>query len=403
MVAVNTLNGLTQGVAVQSASSLEVPLAVDEDDIALAGSVDVLVSAHLMVVGRLSPASLGGGVAVPVGVGLGGGIISDSEQLVVGVVGIVDAAVVGHLGNVSDVGAAVLVDGGVVAQLVSVLGRGDNIAGAAETVHADIQRNGSLDIDMVDSSDGDVVLNAAVIGSDARVLFLRRRSLFRNLGIVVQVDVELGAHGGVFVAGSVNTVCFGVVADLGLISSTVVPVHLAVCFLAVGNLDEVLQLAAVALGGGVDAVLANGVVGTAHDVGGRDGLEASSVLVGVGDGTVIVHLVEGLRADAVDGGGVQHCLIVGMIGNHSVVSGLLKILCSECSDRRHAAGGHCHAQNGRGNALITFHWKSSFQKMCLCYSIHPIRRLFLHTAAVKEVWSKSVRPKLYFVQPWSCP
>ena len=176
-----------------------------------------------------------------------------------------------------------------------------------------------------------------------------------ELGIVVQVDVELGAHGGVFVAGSVNTVCLGVVADLGLISGTVVPVHLAVCFLAVGNLDEVLQLAAVALGGGVDAVLANGVVGTAHDVGGRDGLEASSVLVGVGDGTVIVHLVEGLRADAVDGGGVQHCLIVGMIGNHSVVSGLLKILCSECSDRRHAAGGHCHAQNGRGNALITFH------------------------------------------------
>ena len=256
---------------------------------------------------------------------------------------------------------------------------------------------------MVDSSDGDVVLNATVIGSDARVLFLRRRSLFRNLGIVVQVDVELGAHGGVFVGSSVNTVCLGVVADLGLISSTVVPVHLAVCFLAVGNLDEVLQLAAVALGGGVDAVLANLVVGTAHDVGGRNGLEASSVLVGVGDGTVIVHLVEGLRADAVDGGGVQHCLIVGMIGNHSVVSGLLKILCSECSDRRHAAGGHCHAQNGRGNALITFHWKSSFQKMCLCYSIHPIRRLFLHTAAVKEVWSKSVRPKLYFVQPWPCP
>ena len=152
VVAVNALNGLAQGIAVQSASSLEVPLAIDEDDIALSGSVDVLVSTHLMVVGRLSPASLGGGVAVPVGVGLGGGIISDSEQLVVGVVGIVDAAVVGHLGNVSDVGAAVLVDGGVVAQLVSVLGRGDNIAGAAETVHADIQRNGSLDIDMVDST-----------------------------------------------------------------------------------------------------------------------------------------------------------------------------------------------------------------------------------------------------------
>ena len=41
--------------------------------------------------------------------------------------------------------------------------------------------------------------------------------------------------------------------------------------------------------------------------------------------------------------------------------------------------------------------------MCLCYSIHPIRRLFLHTAAVKEVWSKSVRPKLYFVTTMVMP
>ena len=217
-----------------------------------------------------------------------------------------------------------------------------------------------------------------------------------NLGVVVQVDVELGGHGRVFVGSSVNTVCLGVVADLSLISSTVVPVHLAVCLLAISNLDEVLQLAAIALGGGVDAVLANGVVGTAHDVGGRDGLEASGVLVGVGDRTVIVHLVEGLGADAVHGGRVQHRLIVGMIGDGAVVSRLLEILSGECRDRGHAACDHRHAKNGAGNTLKTFHRKSSFQrKRFVVIPIHPIRFQFLHTSIIKEVWLTLRTPPLH--------
>lgn len=90
MVLVDSLHSLAQLVAGQSTSGLEVPLATEVDDVALTGSVDMLISQGL-VDSRLLPTLSGGGVAVPVGVGLAGGIVSDGEQLVVGVVGIVDA------------------------------------------------------------------------------------------------------------------------------------------------------------------------------------------------------------------------------------------------------------------------------------------------------------------------
>lgn len=55
MVLVDSLHSLAQLVAGQSTSGLEVPLAIDVDDVALTGSVDMLISQGL-VDSRLLPA-----------------------------------------------------------------------------------------------------------------------------------------------------------------------------------------------------------------------------------------------------------------------------------------------------------------------------------------------------------
>ena len=355
MVLVDSLHSLAQLVAGQSTSGLEVPLAIDVDDVALTGSVDMLISQGL-VDSRLLPTLSGGGVAVPVGVGLAGGIVSDGEQLVVGVVGIVDAAVMGNLHDIGNVGAAVLVDGGVVTQLVSILGRGNNVAGGTETVHANVQRNSSLHVDMVNGSNGNIVLNAAVIGRNALVLFLGRRSLGRNLGVVVQVDVELGGHRRVFVGGGVGALSLGIVRNLSFISSAVVPVHATLSLLAVRNLDVMHLEGAISLFGGINAVLFAIVILAACNISGRNCSVAFGILVGVDNGTVVVHLVEGFGADAVNGSAVQHGLVIGMVGNSSIVSGLFGVFHCVSGDRSHAAGGHCHTHHSACNALVTFHW-----------------------------------------------
>ena len=353
MVLVDSLHSLAQLVTGQSTSGLEVPLAIDVDDVALTGSVDMLISQGL-VDSRLLPTLGGGGVAVPVGIGLGFGIVSDGEQLVVGVVSIIDAAVMGNLHDIGNVGAAVLVDGGVVTQLVSILGRGNNVAGGTETVHADVQRNSSLHVDMVNGSNGNIVLNAAVIGRNALVLFLGRRSLGRNLGVVVQVDVELGGHRRVFVGGGVGALSLGIVRNLSFISSAVVPVHATLSLLAVRNLDVMHLEGAISLFGGINAVLF--VILAVCNISGRNCSVAFGILVGVDNGTVVVHLVEGFGTDAVNGSAVQHGLVIGMVGNSSIVSGLFGVFHCVSGNRSHAAGGHCHTHHSACNALVTFHW-----------------------------------------------
>ena len=312
MVGINRGYGFLQRITLQNTGNLEVPLAINEDHIALTAGVDVFVGQH-QIVFRLLPVGIGGfavrhesGVGVPVGVLLCLAVVADGEQGIIAVVLVVDFRVMGYFGDVHDGGAGIGIAGGVIFQLIGIRVGSNDVAGAPVAVHADIHGDSCFQLIGCLGGDGHFVFHTAIVGF-AGNYFLAGAAV--GVETVLDVHIEIGAHAGIGIGGGVHIFRYG-----GTVFSAVVIGVGAVIFSAAfvqGDEHHFIRTHEVSA-----VVHVAHIVLTAFDVGARNGLPAGAVIpIGV-DYLAVLYFVERFIAHRRDQFSGDHA--VGMIGDAHV-------------------------------------------------------------------------------------
>ena len=250
---------------------------------------------------------------------------------------VVDAGVVGQLGDVHDGSLRTLVDGGVVLQLIGVLGRGHDAAVATEAIHADVHGHGGFQLIGGLGGDSNLILHAGVVGAGHHG-FLGVRAI--RVDAVLNVHEKLRGHGGIVVGGSIHF--FGNSgAVLGAVDEGEAAVaHIAAIaqshetdFIGVYDIHAVSNVAL--------------VVRTAQNVGrGHGGPAGAVIAVGV-DNDAVINFVEGAAAD---GGNILHGVHSGalVVVLHKPRVRFGHVIHSESCDA-HTAESHSAAQDARQN------------------------------------------------------
>ena len=284
---------------------------------------------------------------------MGGSIIGNAVQVFVRMVFIVNLCIVGDLGDIRHGGLGTLVDGGVVFQLVGIGRGGHNIAGPAKAIHTHIHRYGCLQLIRCFGGDSHVIIHPRITGgviAGHAVLGAVR------VNAVLHVYVEIGAHIGLGVGGSVHILAHGG----GILGAVVVGVRPGIVLMAVSQ-QHIMHLSVSTGAGNVHPVVGVVcVIGAVVDAAGGDGNPLAGAVIPVcihhGAGGR-VYLVEGLTADRGHSLGGLH----GGVGvsRHNRVR-LCRVLGG--IDRGSGAEGNSQRHN-TGDCLqncIAFHTRYSF-------------------------------------------
>ena len=266
---------------------------------------------------------------------------------------VIDAGIVGDFGDIHHGSLGTLVNGGVVLQLVGIGRGGNHVAGATETVHAHVHGDGCLQLVDCLGGYGHVIIHAEITGgvvAGHAVLGAVR------VNAVLHVHVEIGAHVGLLVGGSVHILAHG----SGILGAVVVGVHTGIVLVAVGQ-QHIMHLGVSAGAGNVHAVVGIVcVIGAVVDAAGGDGNPLAGAVIPVcihhsaGSG---IDLVEGFAADRGHSLGGLHGGVG--VGRHNrvrlcrVLGGIDRGGGAEGNSQRHNAGDRL--QN-----YIAFHTRYSF-------------------------------------------
>ena len=284
---------------------------------------------------------------------MGGSIIGNAVQLLIGMVLVIDAGIVGDLGDIHHGSLGTLVNGGVVLQLVGIGRGGNHVAGATETVHAHVHGDGCLQLVGCLGGYCHVIIHAEITGG---VVAGHAALGAVRVNAVLHVHVEIGAHVGLGVGGSVHILAHGG----GILGAVVVGVHTGIVLVTVSQ-QHIMHLGVSAGAGNVHAVVGIvGIVGAVVDAAGGDGNPIAGTVIAVGIYYRTGDCVDFIKCLATDRGYYNRGLHGGVgVSRHNRVR-LCRVLGG--IDRGSGAEGNSQRHN-TGDCLqncIAFHTRYSF-------------------------------------------